>query len=267
MTFRQPFTVISWMSDSANHQMVVTGVPQDKNIAPRSAARSTLSVLRNHPFFCDLAPEALDPLCPYPKPPTPKRGATIFSKGDDGNSLFAVISGTVKISISSVDGRNAILNLIGAGEIFGEMSILDGQPRSADATANTGCEIFAIDRREFLPFMRDQPELAMKFIELLCVRLRATSEQVEQVILQNLPGRLAGALIRLAEKDKLASAGRTISITQQEISEMVGMTRESINKQLRVWATRNWVRLEHGAIVVLDADSLRAIAEAGTQTC
>jgi CRP/FNR family transcriptional regulator, cyclic AMP receptor protein len=113
--------------------------------------------------------------------------------------------------------------------------------------------------------MRSQPALAMKFIELLCTRLRWTSDQVEQIILQNLPGRLAGALIRLTEKDKLAPAGRTIAITQQEISEMVGMTRESINKQLRVWAARNWVRLEHGAIVVLDTVPLQALAEAGSE--
>ena len=252
------------MSDNANHQMVVTGVPQDKSSAPRAAARTTLSVLRNHPFFCDLAPEALDQLCRYAKHSTLKRGATIFSKGDPGNSLFAVISGTVKISISSVDGRNAILNLIGAGQIFGEMSVLDGQVRSADATANTNCEIFAIDRREFLPFMRSQPELAMKFIELLCTRLRWTSDQVEQVILQDLPGRVASALLGLTEKRKLEPEGRTIAITQQEISEMVGMTRESINKQLRAWAARGWVRLEHGAIVVLDPASLRELAEAGS---
>jgi CRP-like cAMP-binding protein len=251
--------------EQRNHQMVMTSVPQDKNIASRTAARSTLSVLRNHPIFCDLQPEALDQLCRYAKHSTLKRGASIFSKGDPGNSLFAVMSGTVKISNSSADGRSAILNLIGAGEIFGEMSVLDGQARSADATANTNCEIFAIDRREFLPFMRSQPELAMKFIELLCTRLRWTSDQVEQVILQNLPGRLAGALIRLTEKDKLASGRGTIAVTQQEISEMVGMTRESINKQLRVWAARNWVRLEHGAIVVLDNAALQALAEAGPQ--
>jgi len=104
----------------------------------------------------------------------------------------------------------------------------------------------------------------MKFIELLCTRLRWTSDQVEEVILQDLPGRLASALLRLTEKHKLAQGGRTIAITQQEISEMVGMTRESINKQLRAWATRNLVRLEHGAIVVLNAGMLRALAEAGS---
>jgi CRP-like cAMP-binding protein len=222
-----------------------------------------LTVLRKHPYFSDLEPEAFDQLCRYAKHTTLKRGATIFSKGDPGTSLVAVISGTVKISISSPDGRNAILNLIGPGEIFGEVALLDGQARTADCTANTNCEIFIIDRREFLPFVRSQPTLAMKFIELLCARLRWTSDQVEQVILQNLPGRLASALLRLTEKHKLAPQGRTIAVTQQEISEMVGMTRESINKQLRAWAAHNWVRLEHGAIVVLNAEMLQELAEAG----
>ena len=240
------------------------GVSQDKAADARSPSSGKLSVLRKHPIFCDLEPSALDQLCRYAKHASLKRGATIFSKGDPGNSLFAVISGTVKISISSPDGRNAILNLIGAGELFGEVAVLDGQARTADATANTNCEIFIIDRREFLPFVRSQPELAMKFIELLCARLRWTSDQVEQVILQNLPGRLASALIGLTEKRKLDPQSRTIAITQQEISEMVGMTRESINKQLRAWAARSWVRLEHGAIVVLDAGALRELAEAGS---
>jgi CRP-like cAMP-binding protein len=244
--------------------MVVTGEPQDEKAAARPVASSKLAVLRKHPYFADLAPDAFEQLCRYAKHATLKRGATICSKGEPGSSMFAVISGTVKISTSSPDGRSAILNLIGAGEIFGEIAVLDGQARTADATANTNCEIFIIDRREFLPFVRSQPALAMKFIELLCTRLRWTSEQVEQIILQNLPGRLANALLRLTEKHKLAPGGRTIAVTQQEISEMVGMTRESINKQLRVWADRKWVRLEHGAIVVLNALPLQALAEAGS---
>src|ERR1700737_5668512 len=191
--------------------MVVTGVSQDKKGVSRPFASNKLAVLRKHPSCCDLDPEALNQLCLYAKYSTLKRGAAIFSKGDPGNSLFAVISGTVKISISSPDGRSAILNLIGAGEIFGEVALLDGLARTADATANTNCEIYVIDRREFLPFVRSQPALAMKFIELLCMRLRWTSDQVEEVILQNLPGRLASALLRLTEKDKLAPRGRTIA--------------------------------------------------------
>ena len=242
----------------------MTGVLHDKDSGRRSFPSDKLAMLRKHPIFCDLESEAFDQLCRYAKHTTLKRGATLFSKGDPGNSLFAVISGTVKMSISSPDGRSAIFNLIGPGEIFGEIAVLDGQSRTADATANTNCEIFVIDRREFLPFVRSHPALAMKFIELLCAKLRWTSDQVEQVILQNLPGRLASALMRLAEKHEPAPGGRTIAVTQQEISEMVGMTRESINKQLRVWANNNWVRLEHGAIVVLDPESLQALAEAGS---
>ena len=239
-------------------------MPQDKIDQARGFPSHKLLVLREHPFFCDLEPEALDQLCRYAKHATLKRGATLFSKGDPGNCLYAVISGTVKMSVSSAEGRSAILNLIGPGEIFGEMALLDGLARSADAIANTNCDVFVIDRREFIPFVRNQPALAMKFIELLCTRLRSTSDQVEQIILQNLPGRLASALIRLTEKHKLGPGVQTIAITQQEISEMVGMTRESINKQLRVWAGRNWVRLEHGAIVVLNAEPLRELAEAGS---
>ena len=155
----------------------MTGLPQDKTAEPRSISSSKLAVLRKHPIFCDLDPEALDQLCRYAKHAMLKRGATIFSKGDPGNSLVAVISGTVKISVSSAEGRSAILNLIGAGETFGEVAVLDGQARTADATAHTNCEIFLIDRREFLPFVRSQPALAMKFIELLCTRLRWTSDQ------------------------------------------------------------------------------------------
>jgi CRP/FNR family cyclic AMP-dependent transcriptional regulator len=240
-------------------------VPQDKTVEPRQVTSHKLTVLRRHPIFCDLDAEAFEQLGRYAKPATLKRGATIFSKGDPGNSLIAVISGTVKISISSPEGRSAILNLIGPGEIFGEVAVLDGQARTADATANSNCEIFVIDRREFLPFVRSQPALAMKFIELLCTRLRWTSDQVEQIILQDLPGRLASALMRLTERHKAEQDSRTIAVTQQEISEMVGMSRESINKQLRAWAARNWVRLEHGAIVVLDLEPLQEIAGSGNE--
>src|ERR1700722_13737507 len=155
------------------------GVSEDKAAEARRPGNK-FAVLREHPIFCDLEPEALDQLCRYAKTVTLKRGATVFSKGDPGNSLVAIVSGTVKISISSADGRNAILNLIGPGEIFGEVALLDGLARTADATANTNCDTLVIDRREFLPFVRSQPELAMKFIELLCARLRWTSDQVEQ---------------------------------------------------------------------------------------
>ena len=219
------------------------------------------SVLRQHPIFRDLAPEALDQLCRCAKHTALKRGATIFAKDDPGNHLYAVISGTVKISITSPEGRNTILNFIGPGELFGEMAVLDGEPRSADATANTNCEIFTIDRRDFLPFVLSQPTLGMKIILLLCKRVRWTSDMAEQLNRRDLPGRLANSLLGLTETCRFDTKSRTIAITQQEVSEMVGMCREGVNKQLGAWALRKWVRLEHGAIVVLDASALRELAE------
>src|SRR5882762_135301 len=103
-------------------------MPQDKKNEPRPSS-SKLDVLRKHPIFSDLEPAALDQLCRYAKLSNFKRGATICSKGDVGNSLYAVISGTVKISTSSAEGRSAILNLIGTGEVFGEIALLDGGER------------------------------------------------------------------------------------------------------------------------------------------
>src|SRR3979411_2922653 len=120
-----------------------------------------LEILRKHPIFSDLEPDAFDQLCRYAKLSNFKRGATICSKGDVGNSLYAVISGTVKISTSSAEGPSAILNLIGTGEVFGEIALLDGGERTTDAIANSDCELFVIDRREFIPFVRSQPALAI----------------------------------------------------------------------------------------------------------
>src|SRR3954453_21785759 len=148
--------------------MTMTGGAKEKHAGLPPFSSSKLSVLRKHPIFADLEPDAFDQLCRYARHATLKRGSTLFSKGDAGNSLYAVISGTVKMSVSSPDGRNAILNIIGPGEIFGEMALLTGRTRSADAIANSSCELFVIDRREFIPFVKSQPALAMKFIELLC---------------------------------------------------------------------------------------------------
>lgn len=236
-------------------------MPTTDKTSTRSGAIDKVALLRQHPLFRDLTPAALDRLCRYAKTVKFKRGAKVVSKGDPGASMFAVARGTVRMSSPSTDGRNALLNLIGAGETFGEIAMLDGQPRSTDAIANTDCELLVIDRRDLLPFLREEPDLAMRFIELLCTRLRWTSEQVEELILQNLSARLASALVRLVGRKAGDGKDRTIDATQQQLSEMVGISRESTNKQLVAWAANGWVRLEHGAIVVLQPEALREVAE------
>jgi CRP/FNR family cyclic AMP-dependent transcriptional regulator len=221
------------------------------------------ALFRNHPIFGGLSPELIELLCSKASMRRERRGAAIFAKGDDGNGLFAVLSGVVKIGASSRDGREVVFNLIHPGEIFGEIALLDGRPRTADAAAMTECELLFIDRRDFSPILGAQPEMAISLIELLCARLRWTTEQYEEVMFLDFPGRLAKILLRLAERIGTSAGGKNVAITQREISNFLGKSRESTNKQLRAWARRGWVALERSRVVVLAPDELAAAAAMG----
>jgi CRP-like cAMP-binding protein len=117
-----------------------------------------------------------------------------------------------------------------------------------------------IERREFLPLIHEQPEVALRIIELLCGRLRQTTEQLEDLMFLDLPGRLAKALLHLAKKAKPTADGLKVKLTQGDIGKIIGMSRESTNKQLRVWQDRKWLLLERGSIVILKPDALAEIA-------
>lgn len=221
---------------------------------------SNVQLLGKLAIFQALTPKMLERVASHATRRTVTRGTTLFHKGDPGNSLILVVSGQVKISVLSPDGREAVLNVIHPGEVLGEIALLDGRPRTADAVALTDCELMMVDRRDFTPFLRDNPDVALKLIEVLCGRLRHTSEQVEDVIFLDLPGRLAKTLLYL-----MARSGQKppapLSITQREIGQMIGMSRESANKQLRAWAERGWLRVERGRIVVLNGEALATIAD------
>ena len=219
------------------------------------------AVLRHHPLFAELDPKVIDRVMAYARTKSVAAGATIFTRGDPGTGLFAICSGTVKITNNSADGKDAVFNLLHAGEIFGEIALLDGQPRSANALALTRCELVTIDRRDFIPLLKDQPDVALKLIEVLCARLRHVSAHIEDVLFLDLPGRLAKTLLRLSERADASANGRRVAITQREIGQIIGMSRESTNKQLREWEQQNWVRLERGGITVLRAAALAEIGQ------
>jgi CRP/FNR family transcriptional regulator, cyclic AMP receptor protein len=232
---------------------------------PSASAADKLALLRNHSLFGQLPPAVIEHLGSYVKRRTLPRGAAIFSKGDPGSGLMGVLVGSVKISVPSADGRDIVLNIIHEGEIFGEIALLDGHPRTADATAMTDCELMVIERRDFIPFLRGQPDLTMQIIETLCARLRRTSEQVQDVTFLNLPTRLAKALLRLAGEVEGPASTRKVTITQREISQIIGRSRESTNKQLRIWVKQGWIRLERGAVTVLRRDELAEVAAEGSE--
>jgi CRP/FNR family transcriptional regulator, cyclic AMP receptor protein len=158
-----------------------------------------------------------------------------------------------------------VLNIIQAGEIFGEIALLDGHPRTADATAMSDCELMVIERRDFIQFLRSRPDMSVKFIEILCSRLRRTSEQVQDVTFLNLPTRLAKALLRLTAQVEAAAPRRKVAITQRELSQIIGRSRESTNKQLRAWSKRGWIKLDRGGVTVLAAGPIVEIAESGSE--
>ena len=221
-----------------------------------------LSLLRNHPLFRELPPAILEQLAARMTRRTVARGTPLFSRGDPGTGLLGILSGTVKISVLAPDGRELVINMIQAGEIFGEIALLDGRPRTTDASAMTDCELIVIERRDFIPLVQSKPEIALKFIEILCGRLRHTTGQLEDTVFLELPGRLAKALLHMCGADeKTDKAPRRISITQRDIGQVIGMSRESTNKQLRAWEENKWVRLERGAVTVLNPQALAEIAE------
>jgi CRP/FNR family transcriptional regulator, cyclic AMP receptor protein len=223
------------------------------------------AILRDHYLFGKLTPRHVDRLSACIVTKSVKRGTNIFAKGDPGTSLCAVGSGTVQISVTTVDGKDAVFNMLGKGDIFGEIALLDGNPRTADATAETDCELFVIERRDFLPLMREEPDIALRIIEILCSKLRRTTEQAEEVMFLDLPSRLAKALLRLVAADTAGMQERKISITQRDLGSIIGMSRESTNKQLRIWEDKKWVRLERNAVVILATDRLATIAGDGHQ--
>jgi CRP/FNR family cyclic AMP-dependent transcriptional regulator len=187
-----------------------------------------------------------------------KAGETIFLMGDPDDSMMAIMTGTVRISATSPDGKEIVLGLVQSGEFFGELALLDGNARSADAKALTECTVAVLHRRDVLHFLNQDPRGWACMVEILCERLRRTTVQITELALLELPVRLAKTILRLS-----GPAGKTepINVSLRELGNMVGGTRESVNKCMREWQLRNIIRIDGPSVTILDAASLQAIAD------
>ncbi len=187
-------------------------------------------------------------------------GDTIFVMGSQHESMMAVLDGTVKISVPTADGREIVLAILQPDEVFGEIAMLDGKERSADATAMTDCDLVVLERRDVMAFLARHPEAWPALVGVLCARLRDTDQHLVEVALLSLPIRLAKALLRAATADD--SSGR-VPLSQRDLGNMVGATRERVNKCIRQWQRAGFVGVDRRAITILDRPALEAIAEQG----
>jgi CRP/FNR family transcriptional regulator, cyclic AMP receptor protein len=228
------------------------------------------AILASNELFGVLTAEQLDRLLAYAHTASYTAGAMIFQKGDPGQSLMAVLRGRVKISNVSLEGREAVHNLIDPGKVFGEIALLDGKERTADATALEPTDLLVLQRRDFIPFVESHPpRMALRLIEVLCAKLRRTTAVVEDSAFLTTGPRIAKALLRLAgeygRREGAGGGGAAVRIelrlSQRELGGMVGLARENVNRQLREWREEGLIRIDQGCVVIQDMEGLGAIAE------
>jgi CRP-like cAMP-binding protein len=188
-------------------------------------------------------------------------GETIFLMGSSGNSMMAVLGGDVRISVPSTDGREIVLAILHENDYFGEIAMLDGKERTADARAMTSCTLAILERRDVLALFERNPGAWAGMVEVLCERLRATDQHVAEIALLKVPVRLAKALLRTikAEGDR-SIGGNAIPLSQRELGALVGAARESVNRCLREWQRSGLVRVDGNVITILDRATLEDLA-------
>ncbi len=184
---------------------------------------------------------------------------TIFQVGQAGDSLHIVLEGRVKVSLLSEEGKEAILSILGAGEVFGEMSLFDGESRSATVTTMEPCRFLVLRRQTFLPFLEKRVPVMLELIAEMSRRLRATNTLVGNLSFLNLSARLARILLNLVQQyGKVTPKGIVIGLklSQEELGHLVGVSRESVNRQVRAWIDAGIIEHDHGALIVLNSDAL-----------
>lgn len=189
-----------------------------------------------------------------------RQGDIIFSKGDPGLTLYIIVSGMVKIALPSEDGGEALLAILVPGEFFGELSLFDGQPRSASAVAMAPTETVVLHREEFLSFIKEHPSVVLPILSVLSTRLRGADDVISDCVFLDIPARVAKKLVELSETfghDVEDGVEIDLRLRQQELASMVGTTRESVNRALSLLESSGAIRLDRQKITVLKLKLLR----------
>jgi CRP/FNR family transcriptional regulator, cyclic AMP receptor protein len=201
----------------------------------------------------------IDALLSYSRVDRYSGGREIFAKGSPGQSMMAVLRGSVKISSLSPDGKEIVFNNVHPGEVFGEIAMLDGEERTAIATAMEDCELLVLNRRDFMPLLEKHADICMILLRILCQRLRQTSEQVEDVLFRHLEARIAKTLVHLAHSTNRKDPPIDLHMTQRDLANNVGGSRESVNKHLQCLHRAGVIDLAKGSIVIRDLVALERL--------
>ncbi len=189
-----------------------------------------------------------------------RSGEIIFSQGDAGDALHGIVRGKVRISAGDADGREVFFNILGAGDTFGEIALLDGGARTATATAMVASELLSIARAAFFATLEREPRLALELLRLCGERLRWTSGLAEDAALLEAPARLARRLLLLGEAHGEPDArGIVLRLSQEDLASFLGVTRQLVNQYLQEWKQRGWVDLGRGAVFIRDKTALERL--------
>ena len=218
-------------------------------------------LLLNCSLFGALRPDERAEVVALARVRTFNAGETVFAIGSPGDQMMALLSGTIRISVPSSGGKELLLAVIQPGEVFGELAVFDGKERSADAVAETACTVAILDRRNILSFFERNPSAWPSLVKVLCQRLRHTNQVFAEVALLELPVRLAKAMLRVLNWEADSAAAAKIRFSQRELANMLGGSRESVNKCLRNWQRTGVVRISGGSIIISDRRALENIAE------
>lgn len=216
-------------------------------------------ILARAGIFQGVEPSAVTALTKQLQPVDFPRGHTVFAEGEPGDRLYIIVSGKVKIGRRSPDGRENLLTIMGPSDMFGVLSIFDPGPRTATATAITTVCLATMDRDALASWIGDRPEITERLLQVLARRLRRTNDHLTDLIFTDVPGRVAKELLRMAQKfGKTEREGMRVThdLTQEEIAQLVGASRETVNKALSDFAQRGWIRWDGKSVLILDTERL-----------
>jgi CRP/FNR family transcriptional regulator, cyclic AMP receptor protein len=217
-------------------------------------------VLRRAPLFVALDDDSAAALQAGVTIVELSRGDRLFEEGASGNQLYVVLDGKIKLTRTAADGRENLLSVLGPGEMFGELSLFDPRPRTASAIAVTDSRLGALAHDDLRSWLTGRPDVALHLLQALAQRLRRANDVMADLVFTDVPGRVAKALLDLADRfGEARDGGLQVNhdLTQEELAQLVGASRETVNKALADFAARGWLQLSAKSVLLIEPERLR----------